>query len=154
MKKTDLPQEENTDLKPPEGPITSRTIKKLKMVFGILVFLYVSLILLALEFSYRPVTYPGKKYCSRVEQDAKSTLAAIALHFSDPGNMRMPEVSVLVSDANLILNNPQANVSLSPRPGVAITNQEIRVTIFDDSNSCPRGSILTATMGSSFYVWE
>ena len=100
------------------------------------------------------IAYRDKAYCSRAEQDAKNVLAALASYFSEPENMRVPTVAVLRSDADLSLNNPDANVTLFPAPGVAAQSQSIRVTVTDASNRCPRNTSYVATMGGGVGYWQ
>ena len=116
--------------------------------------------------SYQVRSYQVRcgSFCSCAEQDAKNVLASIASYFSEPENMRMPEVSVLVSDEGLSLNNPSANVSLYPRPGNLVQDfslsspgafvHSIRVRIFDASGRCPRNNAYIATMAGGIGYWE
>ena len=100
------------------------------------------------------IAYRDKAYCSRAEQDSKNVLAALASYFSEPENMRVPTVAVLMSDADLSLNNPAANVNLFPAPGVAAQSQSIRVRVTDSSNRCPRNTDYVSTMGGGTGYWQ
>lgn len=99
------------------------------------------------------IAYRDKAYCSRAEQDAKNVLASLASYFSEPEYMRMPTVDVLISDADLSLNNPVANVALSPPAGSSAQSTQIRVAVDDDSNRCPRNGTYRATMGGDKGYW-
>ncbi len=100
------------------------------------------------------IAYRDKAYCSRAEQDAKNVLAALASYFSEPENMRVPTVAVLMSDADLSLNNPAGNVTLYPSPGTAAQSTSIRVNVSDDSNRCPRNNEYISTMGGGIGYWQ
>jgi len=96
----------------------------------------------------------GRSYCSPCEQDAKNVIAALASYFSEPENMRMPKVEVLIYDRDLSLNNPVENVILFPEPGELAQPQAISVMVIDDTDCCPRGSSYVRTMGGDIGYWK
>ena len=93
-------------------------------------------------------------HCRYAVQDAKNVLASLASYFFEPENMRMPTVQVLISDADLLLNNPAENVILYPEPGESAQSQPIRVMVIDDSERCPRNNAYIETMGGFIGYWE
>ena len=100
------------------------------------------------------ISYRDKAYCSRAEQDAKSVLAALASYFSEPENMRIPTIGVLVTAEDLSTSNPTANITTSPGAGVAANSATVEVTVVDSSNRCPRNTSYTATMGGGIGSWN
>ena len=99
------------------------------------------------------ISYRDKAYCSRAEQDSKNTLAALASYFSEAEHMRIPPVTILQSEEDLGLNNPPANVTITPAPGTAAQSATISVAVVDQSNRCPRNGTYTASMGGGLGAW-
>ncbi len=100
------------------------------------------------------ISYRDKAYCSRAEQDAKNVLSALASYFSEPENMRIPSIAIMMSDANLSLNNPVANAVTTPGAGVSASSSTISVAITDGSNRCPRNNVYTTTLGGAIGSWN
>ena len=155
MDKDKLPREkEDTDKPPGEDNGLSLATK-----------VYICLLVLAsfsIFFGYIVPNWPepecsgrgGKAYCSPCEQDAINVMASLASYFSEPENMRVPTVEVLISSADLSLNNPVENVILFPEPGKSAQKQTISVRVIDDTECCPRNNAYIATMGGGVGYWE
>ena len=126
-----------------------------KVYVSILILASLSIIILYIIPNYKSPKPPcGGSYCSCTSQDAKNVLAALASYFSEPENMRMPTVEVLISDADLGLNNPVENVILYPEPGESAKSQPIRVMVIDDWERCPRNSSYVHIMGNRNGYWK
>ena len=97
---------------------------------------------------------PGRSLCSYAVQDAKNVPASLASYFSEPENIRMPTVEILISDADLSLNNPVENVILFPEPGESAESQPISVTVIDNTERCPRNNAYIETMGGGIAYWK
>ena len=153
-----------TDKKEGKGAGRKRLILDLILILpSVLLIIFI----IFLNFrSYEDRSYAVRcgSFCRCAEQDAKNVLASIASYFSEPENMRMPEISVLVSDEGLSLNNPSANVSLYPRPGTLVQDfslsgpgavvQAVRVRVFDASGRCPRNIAYVSSLGGGIGYWE
>ena len=122
-----------------------------RLLISILVFVF---LVLSTNIYVNSIPLCCSSPCSHAEQDAKNVLAALASYFSEPENMRVPTVKVLISHADLSLNNPVANVILFPSPGVLAQSQSISVMIIDDSERCPRNNAYIANMGGGIGYWK
>ena len=153
MGKYELPRDRaDKETQPESAPETSPAEK---YFFRLLISILLFVILVAstnIYLNFTPICC--RSPCSHAEQDAKNVLAALASYFSEPENMRIPPVEVLISEADLSLNNPVANVIIFPRPGVSAQSQTISVMVIDDSERCPRNNAYIATMGGGIGYWE
>jgi len=100
------------------------------------------------------IAYRDKAYCSRAEQDAKNVLSALASYFSEPENMRVPSIAILMSDADLSLNNTSTVPVLTPGTGTSASSATISVLVNDNSGRCPRNNNYTSTMGGAVGSWD
>ena len=100
------------------------------------------------------IAYRDKAYCSRAEQDAKNVLSALASYFSEPENMRVPSIPILMSDADLSLNNTSTVPVLTPGTGTSASSATISVLVNDNSGRCPRNNNYTSTMGGAVGSWD
>ena len=93
------------------------------------------------------IAYRDKAYCGYAEGDAQNTLAALSSYFSEPNRTTLPDVDDLVSAEELSLNNAVGSVDISTASGYT-------VTVEDDSERCPRGTLYSATMGGAQGSWS
>ena len=77
--------------------------------------------------------------CSRMETDAKSTIAALVDYYSDPDHMALPSVEQIIEETGLSLYN---SVTIEGDPQKVIV-----VTVTDDSAKCPKGKKMAALFG-------
>ena len=153
MKKTILPRKIKDADTPPEKPKRIITARKIVDCLFVLVILAVIIAVRLTDFIH-PQQACGGSYCGCTEQDAKNVLAALAAYFSEPENMRMPTIEVLISDADLSLNNPVENVILFPEPGELVQSQPISVVVIDYTERCPRNNAYIRTLGGGVGYWE
>ena len=123
-------------------------------VFRIAAHLLIILFIGAVLFStFRPdllrryvVGYPERPSCSKVETDAQNTLAALASYFSEPEHTKVPTVQDLVNEEGLTLNKNSTVIIDGPK-------DEIRVTVIEKKNSCPRGNKFEVYVGGTAGEW-
>ena len=77
--------------------------------------------------------------CRKMETDAYSTMAALADYYTDPHHMALPSVEQLIEKNGLSL---YYSVTMEGDP-----EEDILITVIDDSAECPKGKKLTAQFG-------
>jgi hypothetical protein len=77
--------------------------------------------------------------CREMETDAYSTMMALADYYSDPHHITLPSVEQLIEKNGLSL---YYSVTMEGDP-----EEDILITVIDDSAECPKGKKLTALFG-------
>ncbi len=96
------------------------------------------------------ISYRNKAYCGEVENDASSTLAAIASYFSVAVHTTMPSSADLTRTENLTFNGNITDVSITGDASGVIT-VSVRVP---GTNPCTKGSTFTTTFGGAKGGWD
>jgi len=83
------------------------------------------------------LAYRDKAYCSKVETDAQSVLAALSSYFSEPANTSLTDgaqgITTLIDQEGLNLNNKgNAFINYDENTGLVV------VEVGDSSGRCPR----------------
>jgi prepilin-type N-terminal cleavage/methylation domain-containing protein len=94
------------------------------------------------------IAYRDKAFCSYAEQDAQSVMAALASYFSEPNHTQTPDLADLISLEQLSTNNSSIDIEEDPANDFTI------ISVWDESNRCPRGTVYTKTMGSRQGYWN
>ena len=147
MDKDELPKEREITDKPP-GEDNGLSLAT-KVYVCILVLASLSIIFF---YMIPNIKWFGPKcdgtsgYCGMAEYDAKNVMAALASYFSEPDTKRIPSINTLklAADLSLINDNPEPNI-WPPAGTNAYHNNTIKVTVYDNSGCCPRGSAYIAT---------
>jgi prepilin-type N-terminal cleavage/methylation domain-containing protein len=92
------------------------------------------------------IAYRDKAFCSYAEQDAQSTMAALASYFSEPDHTTTPTLDELIDLEQLSTNN--TSVGIEEDAGVTL------ITVTDESGRCPRGTVYSKTMGGRQGYWN
>ena len=92
------------------------------------------------------IAYRDKAFCSYAEQDAQSTMAALASYFSEPDHTTTPLLTELIDLEQLSTNN--ASIGIEEDDGVTL------ITVSDESGRCPRGTVYSKTMGGRQGYWN
>lgn len=121
-----------------------------KFLFCLLILVAALVYSAAVVPAYFPQLFykPSRPWCRIAEADAMNVMAALASYFSEPENMRIPSIETLKSDWDtaLSLNNDNPEPTIWPPEGSnAYHYNTIRVTVYDNSGQCPRGSAYIAT---------
>jgi prepilin-type N-terminal cleavage/methylation domain-containing protein len=86
--------------------------------------------------------YRDKAYCAKSETDAQNTMAALSSYFADPDHTAIPDVSMLESLEELVLNNPTQTT-------ITTTGNGAIITVGDDAQRCP----YVVKDGEVYYVY-
>lgn len=93
------------------------------------------------------ISYRNKAFCSGVESDANGIAAVIADYFSDPMHTTLPTV------AGATTYDPTGaspfNTTNENQFTVSGNTDNITITVDDNSNRCPRGTVFVLSMPSS-----
>lgn len=91
--------------------------------------------------------YREKAFCSKVESAANNTVAAISEYYSDPNNSGLPTLNEL---ADLTGFTPIENVTID----IGGTEYDPVITVFDNSEKCPRGRYLVINQENFPGEWK
>ena len=119
-------------------------------IIGLIDRVFKSLLILAslsisiaviIEIWPEPKCGESRSYCAPCEQDAHAVVAALASYFSDTDNKRIPTIETLKYSADLSLHNVDPEPTIWPPERTnAYHYNTIKVTVYDNSGCCPRGS--------------
>ena len=120
----------------------SHTIRNLVLILAILFFA----IFIGAPNLIGFLTGPSKCKCCRAESDAQNTLAAISSYFAEPENKELPTFEELVEHEDLSVYETSTVIIEGPL-------DDIKVTVIDKKNKCPRGNRYVAHMGGGEGTW-
>jgi hypothetical protein len=91
------------------------------------------------------VAYRQKAFCSQVEAEANSAVAAIECYISDPSNENLPAPDELASDPDCgFFPSDAADISISG------TIDNIVITAADMTRKCPHGETYTVSIPADY----
>ena len=130
-----------------QGALTGGGMALAGLILGYIGIVVTTLGILAAIAIPNFVAYRNKAFCSKVESAANNTVAAMNDYYSDPNNTGLPTLNELADVAGY---SPIENVTID----ISGTEYDPVITVFDNSEKCPRGRYLVINQENFPGEWK